>query len=151
MFVSIGYESLVFLNIQRPKNPIKMQAIIGLISLALAAYGFTQAGVLGILTGAVAGFGVGSGLSILAAKHLAQASPRSTRENLAQRLGGLISALACVAGVLYGGWSFGSVLGMAGYAVGMLATPLLAIASRRAGNRPTVVNVEEQPRHDRAA
>lgn len=122
-----------------------MQPIIGLISLALAAYGFTQDGVLGVLTGLIAGFGVGSGLSILAATKFSEVS-RSPSERAAQRLGGLISAVACAAGVYFGGWSLGSVLGMAGYAAGMVATLILAaIASRRAGNRPAAVNAQEQP------
>ena len=112
-----------------------MQAIIGLISLALAAYGFTQAGVLGILTGAIAGFGVGSGLAILAATRFAELST-SPSERAAQRLGGLISAVACAAGVYYGGWALGSLVGMAGYASGMVATVLLAMASRRARRSP---------------
>ncbi|HJQ12036.1 MAG TPA: hypothetical protein VJ840_13485, partial [Gemmatimonadaceae bacterium] len=136
--------------IQRLKNPIKMQAIIGLISLALAAYGFTQAGVLGILTGAIAGFGVGSGLLILIPQKFT-ADSIAPRKRTAELLGGLISAVACVAGVLYGGWSFGSVLGMAGYAAGMLTTFFLEIVSRRAGNRPSAVNVHEETRRDRAA
>ena len=105
-----------------------MQAIIGLISLALAAYGFTQAGVLGILTGLIAGFGVGSGLSILATRKFAEVST-SPRERAAQRLGGLISAIACAVGVYFGGWSFGSLLGMVGYACGILATPITAALS----------------------
>ena len=113
-----------------------MQAIVGLVSLALAAYGFTQAGVLGILTGAIAGFGVGSGLSILAALQISELSI-SPAERAAQRLGGLVSAVACAAGVYYGGWTLGSVLGLVGYASGMLTTLLLAaIASRRSGNQP---------------
>ncbi len=108
-----------------------MQAIIGLISLALAAYGFTQDGVLGILTGAIAGFGIGSGLAILAAFRFTKVST-SPSERTAQRVGGLISAVACSAGIYYGGWALGSVFGMAGYAAGMLATALMAFASRRA-------------------
>src|SRR5437868_5770234 len=108
-----------------------MQAIIGLISLALAAYGFTRAGVLGILTGAIAGFGIGSGVAILAAARFAKVST-SPSERTAQRLGGLISAVGCAAGIYYGRWALGSVFGMAGYAAGMLATTLIAIASRRA-------------------
>jgi len=107
-----------------------MQAIIALISLALAAYGFTQAGVLGILTGAIAGFGVGSGLAILAAARFTKVSQLPS-ERTAQRLGGLISAIACAIGVYFGGWTLGSVLGMAGYAVGMVATTLISIATRR--------------------
>lgn len=105
-----------------------MQAIIGLISLALAAYGFTQDGVLGILTGAIAGFGVGSGLAALAFTRKADAP----FERTAQRIGGLISAIACAAGVYYGGWTLGSVLGMAGYLTGMLSTELFEIVLRRA-------------------
>jgi hypothetical protein len=132
------------------ESSIKMQAIIGLISLALAAYGFTHAGVLGVLTGLIAGFGVGSGLSIVVAKNLAEAST-SPRERAAQRVGGLISAIACAAGVYYGGWSLGSLFGMAGYASGIVATLLLAIALRRPDNRPTVANVQEHSQHDRAA
>ncbi len=108
-----------------------MQAIIGLISLALAAYGFTHAGVLGILTGLIAGFGVGSGLWIVATKNPAEGST-SPRERAAQRVGGLVSAIACAVGVYYGGWSLGSLLGMAGYASGIVATLLLAVAMRRA-------------------
>ncbi len=132
-------------------NPIKMQAIIGLISLALAAYGFTQAGVLGVLTGAIAGFGVGSGLSVLATKDFAEVSTKG-RERTAQRLGGLISAIACAAGVYYGGWSFGSLFGMAGYAIGIIATLLLAFVLRRADKRPVEASAEVQrEREDRAA
>ena len=117
-----------------------MQPIIGLISLALAAYGFTQDGVLGVLTGLIAGFGVGSGLAILAETKFSEVS-KSPSERAAQRLGGLISAVACAAGVYFGGWALGSVLGMAGYALGILATLLFAaIASRRAANRPAAVN-----------
>ena len=128
-----------------------MQAIIGIISLALAAYGFTQAGVLGILTGAIAGFGVGSGLSILATKDFAEVST-SGRERAAQRLGGLISAIACAAGVFYGGWSFGSLLGMAGYALGIIATLLLALVSRRVDKRPAERQLHEHAeRESRAA
>ena len=108
-----------------------MQAIIGLISLALAAYGFTQDGVLGILTGAIAGFGIGSGLAILAATKFSEVST-SPSERTAQRIGGLISAVACAAGVYFGGWALGSVFGMIGYASGMLATVLIAMATRRA-------------------
>jgi len=108
-----------------------MQAIIGLISLALAAYGFTQAGVLGVLTGAIAGFGIGSGLAIVAAARFIKVST-SPSDRTAQRLGGLISAVGCAAGIYYGRWALGSVFGMAGYAAGMLATMLIAIASRRA-------------------
>lgn len=106
-----------------------MQAIIGLISLALAAYGFTQDGVLGILTGAIAGFGIGSGLAILAATKFSEIS-RSPSERTAQRIGGLISAVACAAGVYFGGWALGSVFGMVGYASGMLATGLIMISRR---------------------
>ena len=115
-----------------------MQPIIGLISLALAAYGFTQDGVLGVLTGLIAGFGVASGLSVLAARKPEDVASSPSERN-AQRIGGLISALACATGVYFGGWALGSVFGMAGYALGILATFLLEeIASRRAGNRPTV-------------
>ena len=125
-----------------------MQPIIGLISLALAAYGFTQDGVLGILTGLIAGFGIGSGLAILAARNFTEVST-SPSERAAQRLGGLISAIACAAGVYFGGWALGSVLGMAGYAAGMLATVLLAsFASRRAGNRPSELTPLERPQDD---
>ena len=117
-----------------------MQPIIGLISLALAAYGFTQDGVLGVLTGLIAGFGVASGLWILAATKVSD-EPSSPAERNAQRLGGLISAIACAAGIYFGGWTLGSVFGMAGYALGILATFLLEeIASRRAANRPAAVN-----------
>jgi len=112
-----------------------MQPIIGLISLALAAYGFTQDGVLGILTGLIAGFGIASGLWILAATKFSETSSTPAERN-AQRLGGLISAVACAAGIYFGGWGLGSVFGMAGYAAGILTTFLLEeIASRRAGNR----------------
>lgn len=107
-----------------------MQAIIALISLALAAYGFTQDGVLGILTGVIAGFGVGSGLAILAATRFSEVS-KSPSERTAQRLGGLVSAVACAAGVYYGGWALGSVIGMAGYASGIVASFLFAIAFKR--------------------
>jgi len=110
-----------------------MQPIIGLISLALAAYGFTQDGVLGVLTGLIAGFGIGSGLSILATTKFSEVSS-SPSERLAQRIGGLISAVACAAGVYFGGWTLGSVLGMAGYAAGIVASFILAAISRRTGN-----------------
>ena len=112
-----------------------MQAIIGLISFALAAYGFTQDGVLGVLTGVIAGFGIGSGLAILAASKFSEVSATPS-ERTAQRLGGLISAIACAAGVYYGGWALGSVLGMAGYASGMVATVVIAMAMRRASRSP---------------
>jgi hypothetical protein len=106
-----------------------MQMIIGIASLALAAYGFTQAGVFGILTGIVAGFGVGSGLSIFTAHEISEVST-STPERAAQRLGGLVAIVACAAGVYFGGWTFGSVFGLAGYFAGMLTTLLLASVAR---------------------
>ncbi|HKR10276.1 MAG TPA: hypothetical protein VJS39_13870, partial [Gemmatimonadaceae bacterium] len=81
-----------------------MQPIIGLISLALAAYGFTHAGVLGALTGLIAGFGVGSGLANLIPTKSTKVSSSPSERN-AQRLGGVISAVACAAGVYFGGWS----------------------------------------------
>jgi hypothetical protein len=115
-----------------------MQPIIGLISLALAAYGFTQDGVLGVLTGLIAGFGIASGLWILAATRFSDGS-KSPSERTAQRIGGLISAVACAAGIYFGGWALGSVFGMAGYAAGILTTFLLEeIVSRRAGSGSTV-------------
>ena len=115
-----------------------MQPIIGLISLALGAYGFTQDGMLGILTGLIAGFGIGSGLSVLAATKFTEGSSSRSERN-AERLGGFISAVACAAGIYFGGWALGSVFGMAGYAAGILTTFLLEeIASRRAGNRPKI-------------
>ena len=112
-----------------------MQAIIALISLALAAYGFTQAGVLGSLTGLIAGFGIGSGLSILATRKFAEVS-NAPRERRAQRVGGLISAIACAIGVYFGGWSFGSLLGMAGYACGILVTLLLRFVTSAPSSPP---------------
>jgi len=126
----------------------KVQPIIGLVSLALAVYGFTQAGVLGVLTGVIAGFGVGSGLSILGARDFTEVST-SPSVRAAQRLGGLISAVACAAGVYAGGWALGSLLGMAGYACGMVATVVLAsVASRRAVSRTVASTALEQPQAD---
>ena len=107
-----------------------MQMIIALASLALAAYGFTQAGVLGILTGVVAGFGVGSGLSIFTGHEISELST-SAPERAAQRLGGLVAVVACAAGVYYGGWSFGCVFGLVGYFAGMLTTLVFASVVRR--------------------
>ena len=126
-----------------------MQPIVGLVSLALAFYGFTQAGVLGILTGLIAGFGVGSGLSILAALKFTEVST-SPSERAAQRLGGLVSAVGCAAGVYYGGWTLGSLLGMIGYATGMVVALLLGvIAARRSGKRGAGVNLQERMQHDK--
>jgi hypothetical protein len=121
-----------------------MQLIVGLVSLALAAYGFTHAGVLGILTGAIAGFGVGSGLSILAALELSELSTTPS-ERAAQRLGGMVSAVACAAGVYVGGWTLGSLLGLIGYACGMVTTLLLvATATKRSAKEPVAFDVEKQ-------
>lgn len=132
MFVFTEWIPLPFPNIPATETN-QMQAIIGLISLALAAYGFTHAGVLGALTGLIAGFGVGSGLSIAVAKDFAEVST-SPRKRTAQRVGGLISAVACAGGVFFGGWTLGSLLGMAGYASGILVTLILSMVSRRAAN-----------------
>jgi hypothetical protein len=142
MFVLRRCELLEFSDILNHGQSNQMQAIVGLVSLALAVYGFTHAGVLGMLTGVIAGFGVGSGLSILAALKFTDVSITPS-ERAAQRLGGLVSAVACAAGVYYGGWTLGSVLGLVGYAAGMLTTLLLgAIASKRGSKRPTAVSAQ---------
>ena len=114
-----------------------MQMIIALASLALAAYGFTQAGVLGMLTGVVAGFGVGSGLSIFTGQEISELST-SASERTAQRLGGLVALVACAAGVYCGGWMFGCVFGLVGYFAGMLTTIVFASVVRARDARESV-------------
>jgi amino acid transporter len=127
-----------------------MQPLIGLASLALAAYGFRQAGILGMLTGLVAGVGIGSGLVISAAAKGTSLST-SSPVRAGQRTGGVIAAIACAAGGYYGGWRFGWAWGLGGYVAGTLAAFLLGLLGLGlADKRAAVSSAADLPRRTNA-
>lgn len=112
-----------------------MQSLVGIAALLLTAVGFARGGIWGALTGLVTAIGTGSGLAILInAKGTELSSSASVRGF--QRLGGLVAAVACLAGGIYGGWHRGWMWALLGYTLGVVGTLLLsAVASIAAGNR----------------
>jgi hypothetical protein len=123
-----------------------MQPITVFATLALAAYGYLHAGILGALTGLVAGVGTGSGLAIFGAAKDTDLST-SAPLRVAQRVGGVIAAIGCAAGAYYGGWAYGWAWGLGGYVAGMLSTLLYGfLGLKGAGNREAVASVADLPR-----
>jgi hypothetical protein len=112
------------------------QGLAVLVALFLIGFGVAAGGWRGGLTGLIASIGVGSGLAILRAEGgtgVAEINPAARR---AQRSGGLVAAVACLAGVFYGGWTFGWLWGLGGYLAGMVvAVALGATVTRRQRNR----------------
>jgi len=112
-----------------------MQTIAVIITLLAIGYGFGRAGVLGALTGLVGAVGVGSGLAIaLAGGGTAIAGSGSVRT--AQRIGGLLAAVGCAIGVVYGQWHSGWMWGVGGYLGGAASAivlgAVLALTAARA-------------------
>ncbi len=101
-----------------------MQALAALVALLAIGFGFAAGGILGTLTGLVATVGVGSGLAIaLAEVGTDVAAGGAVRTG--QRIGGVLAAAGCLAGVLQGGWSLGWLWGFGGYVVGGIAAVVL--------------------------
>lgn len=103
-----------------------MQGLAILIGLGVIGYGFGEAGLHGALTGLVASLGTISGFSILSAGSETGVHA-SGPKRAAQRFGGLVAALACLGGAIYGGWRFGWAWGLAGYASGIVVAIIAAL------------------------
>ena len=112
-----------------------MQGCAVVVAFLAIGYGFAAGGLVGALTGLVAALGVGSGLAISAAEQgtdVEGAGPLRT----AQRIGGILAAAGCLAGVIRGGWSTGWLWGIGGYLAGaatslVVLAPLLAVRKVR--------------------
>lgn len=118
----------------------QMQGIAVIAALIAIGYGFAAAGVLGAVTGLAAAVGVGSGLAIASAERgtaVAVAGPMRT----AQRVSGILAAIGCLIGAYYGGWRFGWIWAIAGYAPGVASALLIRAVmggsgQPRAGPKP---------------
>lgn len=97
-----------------------MQGLAVFAALGLVGYGLVVGGLLGALTGFVAGVGVGSGLAIFFGERGTGVAGLGTRLRASQQIGGLLAAVGCGAGVIYGGWHLGWAWGSAGWVVGVL-------------------------------
>ena len=106
-----------------------MQALARFAAVLLGSLGFVEVGILGALTGIVAGLGIGSGVAMLfAAKGADLSAFHRLRDR--QRLGGFMSATLCGAGAAYGGWTTGWAWALAGYALGAI-TALTVVRQRQ--------------------
>lgn len=101
-----------------------MQGIAVIVALIAIGYGFGSGGLAGAITGFVAVVGIGSGLAIARAESgTGVATSGATRS--AQRAGGIVAAGACLIGAYYGGWRFGWIWAVVGYAAGVAIASLL--------------------------
>ena len=106
-----------------------MQGLALIVSVVAMGLGFGAAGIVGMLTGFVAAVGTGSGLAIAVAERgtgVKEQGPART----AQRMGGLVSAAACLGGAYYGGWASGWLWGGLGYIAGVGVSVVAAILPR---------------------
>ena len=122
----------------RGRRGKEMQGLAVIVSLLAMGAGLAAAGLVGMLTGLVAVIGTGSGLAIAAAETGTAVATRGP-VRVAQRLGGLVSAIACAGGAYYGGWALGWIWGGAGYLAGMGTFSLLnfALGSGTSGHSHT--------------
>ena len=103
-----------------------MQGIAVIAVLIAIGYGFGRGGLPGAVTGFVAAVGIGSGLAIARAEiGTGVASSGSTRSS--QRSGGLLAAVGCLIGAYYGGWRFGWLWAVVGYAGAVAVAFLLRL------------------------
>lgn len=111
-----------------------MQALAVIAALALAGMGFTVAGFPGVLTGLVAGAGVGRGFAIFLTQPETDSETTDGAAMFAERLVGLIAAMGCLMGAWFGGWRTGWFWGLAGYAAGaVVAWGIGAVVTRGRG------------------
>ncbi len=110
-----------------------MHSITVVAALLVIGYGFAAGGFLGSLTGLVAAIGVGSGVAI-ARDEASTMLSTITLVRIAQRIGGLFSAMGCVIGAYHGGWQFGWGWGIGGYLFGGAAALLLQVVMRQRDN-----------------
>lgn len=103
-----------------------MQGIVVVAALLAVGYGFGSGGLAGAVTGFVAAVGIGSGLAIARAESgTGVAAPGATRRS--QRIGGLLAAVGCFIGAYYGGWRFGWLWAVVGYAAAVAVASLFRL------------------------
>lgn len=106
-----------------------MQRIGVIATLMAIGAGFSAGGLLGVLTAAVAAIGTFSGLAILLAESGTGVDSDPSVRRI-QQIGGLLSAAGCVAGAFYGGWQYGWLWALGGYATGVALMLVIAWAIR---------------------
>lgn len=92
--------------------------------LLMTGYGFGQAGVLGALTGVVAGVAIVSGLVIARGRQDAALAEQPGIRG-SQRIGGAVAAAAAAAASVPLGWRWGWLGAIGGYVAGMLLAPAI--------------------------
>lgn len=118
-----------------------MKSLMALSIIGATAAGFGVAGLLGALTGLVASTAVASGLSIMFGSKDSELSVAPS-ERFAQQIGGLVSAVAALAGAYYGGWGWGAAWAVGGFFLGMIITVIIAALLRSPGEAPAEGSLE---------
>lgn len=112
-----------------------MAGIVAIACLVAIGVGFSAGGILGGLTGLIVTLGAGSGLAILVGAQGTDLSPAQSVRG-SQRIGGAVAALGCLFAGVLGGWQWGWITGLIGYATGMGLAWVLGMASgQRLGNQ----------------
>lgn len=106
---------------------LRLASIVGVISVL---FGYSAGGPAGMVTGLVAALGVATGLVIFLGQAGTGPMPWIRFRGQAQRVGGLMAALYCFSGAVYGGWDYGWAWGLVGYlggiALGLCGSTLLS-------------------------
>jgi len=108
-----------------------MQGLAVVVGLVAIGYGFVAGGILGALTGLVASVDTGSGLAIARAEGGTGVEAAGGFMRTAQRVGGVLSAVGCLAGAYFGGWRWGWGWAIAGYLLGAAVGLLLYTVTRK--------------------
>jgi len=103
-----------------------VQGLAALAAISAVSYGFVTAGFRGALTGLVAAIGIGSAIAIAVGERGTGVFDVHSRLGFAQRTGGFLGALFCAAGAYRGGWSYGWLWGIGGYALGIACAVVVA-------------------------